>query len=52
MPRESHAARAARTRRIIAALQRTYSEAHCELNFSNPLGLFAATILSATPFQL
>jgi endonuclease-3 len=47
MSRESHAARAARTQRIIAALQRTYPEAHCELNFSNPLELLVATILSA-----
>lgn len=28
-------------------LQRTYPEAHCELNYSNPLELLVATILSA-----
>jgi len=33
--------------KIIAALQRTYPSAHCELNFSNPLQLLVATILSA-----
>ena len=32
---------------ICAALQRTYPEAHCELNFSSPLQLLVATILSA-----
>jgi endonuclease-3 len=47
MPRESAAAKAARTREIIAGLKRTYPEAHCELNFSNPLELLIATILSA-----
>ena len=33
--------------KIIAALQRIYPHAHCELNFSNPLQLLVATILSA-----
>lgn len=47
MPRETTEAKAARTRQIIVALQRTYPEAHCELNFSNPLELLVATILSA-----
>src|SRR5450755_1723298 len=47
MPRESTAARKARATKIIAALQRTYPDAHCELNFSNPLQLLIATILSA-----
>jgi len=47
MPRETAEARAARTRKIIAGLQRTYPDAHCELNFSNPLELLIATILSA-----
>ncbi|HAV64960.1 MAG TPA: endonuclease III, partial [Verrucomicrobiales bacterium] len=28
-------------------LRRTYPDAHCELNFSNPLELLIATILSA-----
>ena len=47
MPRETTEAKAARARQIIAALQRTYPDAHCELNFSNPLELLVATILSA-----
>lgn len=47
MPRETAAARKERTMKIITALQRTYPEAHCELNFSSPLQLLVATILSA-----
>jgi len=47
MPRETAAARKERTLKICAALQRTYPNAHCELNFSNPLELLVATILSA-----
>jgi len=47
MPRESTAAKKERATKIIAALQRTYPNAHCELNFSNPLELLVATILSA-----
>jgi endonuclease-3 len=47
MPRETNAAKKERTMKIIAALQRTYPTAHCELNFSNPLQLLIATILSA-----
>ena len=47
MPRESAAAKAARTHEIIAGLKRTYPDAHCELDFSNPLELLIATILSA-----
>ena len=47
MPREIAEAKAARTRRIIARLRETYPDAHCELNFSNPLELLVATILSA-----
>lgn len=47
MPRETTEAKAARTRKIIAGLQQTYPDAHCELNFSNPLELLIATILSA-----
>lgn len=47
MPRESLEAKAARTRQIIAGLQKAYPDAHCELNFSNPLELLVATILSA-----
>jgi len=47
MPRETAAAKKERTMKIIAALQRTYPDAHCELNFSSPLELLIATILSA-----
>jgi endonuclease-3 len=47
MPRETTEAKAARTKRIIAGLQQTYPDAHCELNFANPLQLLIATILSA-----
>lgn len=47
MKRETATGKKARTLKIIAALQRTYPDAHCELNFSNPLQLLVATILSA-----
>ena len=47
MPRESTADKIARTQKITSALERTYPNAHCELNFSNPLELLVATILSA-----
>ncbi len=47
MSRETAAAKKERTLKIIAVLQRTYPNAHCELNFSNPLELLIATILSA-----
>ena len=47
MPRETAAARYARTQKIISTLKQTYPDAHCELNFSNPLQLLIATILSA-----
>jgi endonuclease-3 len=47
MAQESLAAKAKRTRQIIEGLQKTYPDAHCELNFSNPLELLIATILSA-----
>lgn len=47
MPRESTAAKAARVKKLLAGLARTYPDAHCELNFSNPLELLVATILSA-----
>jgi endonuclease III len=47
MPRETLEARAARLKKIIAALDRTYPEAHCELNHVDPLQLLIATILSA-----
>lgn len=47
MPRETAIAKAARTKRILAGLQKTYPDAHCELNFATPLQLLIATILSA-----
>ena len=47
MPRESTAQKQERTKKIVALLQQTYPAAHCELNFSNPLELLIATILSA-----
>lgn len=45
--RETAAARAERARAICAALARTYPGAHCELDYTNPLELLIATILSA-----
>ena len=39
--------RRAKAAAIIDVLQRTYPDAHCELDFSNPLELLVATILSA-----
>lgn len=47
MARESLEAKAARVAKILAALQHVYPDAHCELNYSNPLELLVATILSA-----
>jgi endonuclease-3 len=47
MPRETAEARVARVKKIIAGLRKTYPDARCELNFSNPLELLIATILSA-----
>ena len=47
MSRETAAAKAARTKKILAGLQQTYPDAHCELNFASPLQLLIATILSA-----
>jgi len=47
VPRETLEAKAARTRKIISGLKRAYPDAHCELNYSNPLELLIATILSA-----
>lgn len=47
MARETNEALKTRLGKIIAALKETYPNAHCELNFSNPLELLVATILSA-----
>ncbi len=47
MPRENSETRKARAQRIMAGLEAVYPDAHCELNYSNPLELLVATILSA-----
>ncbi len=47
MPQESLVERKARSLEILKRLRDTYPEAHCELEFSNPLELLVATILSA-----
>src|SRR6476659_2438268 len=47
MPRETAAARGERARQIVEQLQRAYPTAHCELDYTNPLELLIATILSA-----
>lgn len=47
MLRESFKAKLDRTKKIVAGLKKTYPNAHCELNFHNPLELLVATILSA-----
>src|SRR5260221_4646717 len=39
--------RTERTPALVAALHRVYPNAHCELDFENPLQLLIATILSA-----
>ena len=45
--RETAEAKTARTKKIIAGLEKTYPTAHCELVHQNPLELLIATILSA-----
>jgi endonuclease-3 len=47
MPRESKARKQARFHQILDSLKRAYPDAHCELDYSNPLELLVATILSA-----
>jgi endonuclease-3 len=39
--------RTASATKILSILKKTYPDAHCELDFSNPLELLVATILSA-----
>lgn len=46
LPRQSPA-QAQRARRILAALEARYPDAHCELDHHDPLQLLVATILSA-----
>ncbi len=45
--KESAQAKKVRATNIIARLKKTYPDAHCELDHSNPLELLLATILSA-----
>ncbi len=47
MPRESAAKRKQRTAKIIAALRKEYPDARTALNYTNPLELLVATVLSA-----
>jgi endonuclease-3 len=47
MPPESVQQKRARLGKIATGLRAAYPQAHCELNFSNPLELLVATILSA-----
>jgi endonuclease-3 len=47
MARENLKTRKARAQRIMAGLEAAYPNAHCELNYSTPLELLIATILSA-----
>ena len=47
MQTESTQTRSKRVHQIIAGLQKTYPDAHCELHYSNPVELLVATILSA-----
>jgi endonuclease-3 len=47
MPRENAQTKATRVSAIVGGLKKTYPDAHCELNHSNPLELLIATILSA-----
>src|SRR5581483_1786356 len=46
-PAESADKKSSRLAKIISALKKAHPNAHCELNFSNPLELLVATILSA-----
>lgn len=47
MSRETDKAKAARLKKIIASLRKTYPNAQCELDHVKPLELLVATILSA-----
>ena len=47
MPKESLAAKKARTAKVIAILEQLYPDAHCALDHHNPFQLLIATILSA-----
>jgi endonuclease-3 len=47
MPREAMKDKVARVQAITDALRHAYPDAHCELNYTTPLELLIATILSA-----
>ena len=47
MRRNSSPAKPARLKKIISELRAAYPDAHCELDYANPLELLIATILSA-----
>ena len=47
MARESLASKRERVQKIIDGLRKAYPDAHCELDYSSPLELLIATILSA-----
>ena len=47
MSRETKAAKLARTAEIIGRLRQTYPDAHCELDFSNPLELLVLPLVFA-----
>jgi endonuclease-3 len=47
VPRETVSQKQSRTAAIITGLRKTYPDAHCELNYTNPLELLIATVLSA-----
>jgi endonuclease-3 len=47
MASETSSAKGKRALEILARLKATYPDAHCELDFSSPLELLVATILSA-----
>ena len=47
MPSEAKVTPAARAKALCEIFPRVYPDAHCELDFSNPLELLVATILSA-----
>jgi endonuclease III len=47
MARETAAARTERIAALLQSLAATYPDAHCELDYRNPLELLVATILSA-----
>ena len=47
MPRETIAVKTVRLNKIIDGFQKAYPDAHCELDYANPLQLLVAVILSA-----